>query len=90
MDLSKAMSLDAYRSGIVAFVYGIVALSKWLGEELLPCGQWPPKFLAALIPRSQGSQPIDLEASTPDAYDLPPHLRPGRPSSASGLHPTSK
>ena len=48
-----------------AFVYGIVALSKWLGEERLPYGvygQWPPKFPATLLPRSEGSPLVDLEA----------------------------
>ena len=68
-----------------AFVYGIVALSKWLGEERFPYGvygQWPPKFPAALAPRTQGSQPIDLEPSIDDDH-LPPHLRQGRPAGSS-------
>jgi len=46
------------------FVYGIVALSKWLGEERLPYGvygQWPPKFPATLLLRSEGSPLVDLE-----------------------------
>ena len=72
-----------------AFVYGIVALSKWLGEERFPYGvygQWPPKFPAALVPRSLGSPQVDLEASTSDDH-LPPSLRQGSPAASSGLHP---
>ena len=64
-----------------AFVYGIVALSKWLGEERFPYGvygQWPPKFPAALVPRSQGSPQVDL-----DDDHFPLHLDQGRPAASS-------
>ena len=76
-----------------AFVYGIVALSKWLGEERFPCGvygQWPPPFPAGLAPRSEGAPPVDLEAltSAPSHVlalpELLPHLRQGSPASSSG------
>ena len=68
-----------------AFVYGIVALSKWLGEEQFPYGvygQWPPKFPAALVPRSPAPPQVDLEASTREDH-LPAHLRQGRPAASS-------
>ena len=68
-----------------AFVYGIVALSKWLGEERFPYGvygQWPPKFPAALVPRSPAPPHVDLEASTSEDH-LPAHLRQGSPAASS-------
>ena len=71
-----------------AFVYGIVALSKRLGEEWFPCGvfgQWPPPFPAGLATKSEDAQPVDLEASIGEDH-LPPHLRVGLPASSSGIH----
>ena len=58
-DISTDTTLSADNDYILekAFVYGIVALSKWLGEERYPCGvygQWPPPFPAGLAPRSEG------------------------------------
>ena len=74
-----------------AFVYGIVALSKWLGEDRFPqgvYGHWPPRF--PNTPVSEGAPPVDLEAltSAPSHVlalpELLPHLRQGSPASSSG------
>ena len=56
----------------MAFVYGILALSKWIGEETYPCGvygHWPPKFPANLMP-----DPVPVDALIPvdDDADLTP------------------
>ena len=53
-----------------AFVYAIMALSKWLGREFYPCGifgKWPPPL------------PVDLTHDEDDA----PHLRIGMAASSS-------
>ena len=79
-----------------AFVYGIVALSKWLGAERFRqgvYGQWPPTFPAALAahggaPPDKGSPHIDLEASTGDDHHPRHEGVKSAASSSSGLpHP---
>ena len=85
-----------------AFVYGIIALSKWLGEERFPpgvFGQWPPQVPAGLAAQwvSANSSNIDEAASTGsplglghlDDAHIPPHLRFGSvaASSASACPP---
>jgi hypothetical protein len=75
-----------------AFVYGIVALSKWMGEEWFPTGvygQWPPAMPADLVPRFHGPVPIDVDTAAPSQEPpppglLPPHLRSSSKASASG------
>ena len=72
------------------FVYGIVALSKWLGPECFPhgvYGHWPPKLPAKFLPENLGSIPVDLLAPPPlppPADDgLPLRLRQGLPPASS-------
>ena len=63
------------------FVYGIVVLSKWLGEDRFPhgvYGQWPPQMPADLVPKYQGAEPIHLH----DA--VPPHPLMASPAASSG------
>ena len=53
------------------FVYGIVALSKCLGEDSFPqgvYGQWPSQIPAGLVPKSQGFGPVDLDAPLADDF----------------------
>ena len=72
-----------------AFVYGIVALSKWMGEDCVEVGvygDWSPPFPAGLAPMREGAPPVDLEASIGDDH-IPPHLRVGMPSSSSSSRP---
>ena len=55
-----------------AFVYGIIALSKWLGEEKFAYGiygRWPPPFPEGLVPSTQGSTSVHLLDELPDADD---------------------
>ena len=69
-----------------AFVYGIVALSKWLGEERYPCGvygRWPPKMPADLIPKLSTPMQAPLLVGHPDDENLPPRLRIGSPAASS-------
>jgi hypothetical protein len=79
------------------FVYGIVALSKWLGEERFPhgvYGKWPPKAPANLPPRYEGSESVNLDTIAPTLAppllaqkkdkNLPPHLRIGSAAASSG------
>ena len=79
-----------------AFVYGIIALSKWLSEERFPqgvFGQWPPKAPAGLVAEWMSSDTIDLETEAATGHSLvsghlddahvPPHLRIGEPASSS-------
>ena len=79
-----------------AFIYGIIALSKWLGEERFPpgvFGQWPPQVPAGLVAQwvSANSSNIDEAASTgsplglghPDDAHIPPHLRIGSAAASS-------
>ena len=50
------------------FVYGIVALSKWLGEECFPhgvYGQWPPEMPADYEPKCNASEPVHLDTTAP-------------------------
>jgi hypothetical protein len=75
------------------FVYGIIALSKWLGEDKFPqgvYGKWPPKLPAKLIPQNQGSMPFDLVDPPPlppppndHPDDIPPRLQHGHPAASS-------
>ena len=80
-----------------AFVYGIVALSKWLGEGRFPqgvYGSWPPKLPADFLPTCPGSETVEVDATAPipvppllghaDDEHLPPHLRIGLPAASSG------
>jgi len=68
-----------------AFVYGIVALSKWIREEHFPSGvygHWPPRFPADLLP-------IPIQVDIPDDLDeenLTPMLRPCPASSSTTPH----
>ena len=79
-----------------AFVYGIVALSKWLSEERFPqgaFGPWPPKAPEGLVAEWMGGDTLDLETEVASGHPLvsehsdearlPPHLRIGRPSASS-------
>ena len=79
-----------------AFVYGIVALSKWLSEDRFPqgvFGHWPPKAPAGLVAEWAGGDTIDLGTEAAAGHPLvaghfhgphvPPHLRIGRPASSS-------
>ena len=46
-----------------AFVYGIVSLSKWLGQETFPYGvfyKWPPACPADLLPRKPAPPSVDI------------------------------
>jgi hypothetical protein len=66
------------------FVYGIVALSKWLGQERFPhgvYGQWPPQMPADLVPKYKAAEAIQLLGHPDDA--VPPHLRVGSPAASS-------
>ena len=62
-----------------AFVYGVVALSKWMGKETFPqgiFGQWPPTPPSDLVP--------PLKCPVVDVTDdVPPHLRVGAPAGSS-------
>ena len=64
-----------------AFVYGIVALSKWLGEKRFPMGvygKWPPKMPADLVPKYRGSESVEIDAPEPGlaAKPVPPLVGP--------------
>ena len=62
-----------------AFVYGIAALTKWLGKDWYPLGvhgMWPPKMPAELVPKYPGTH-VDTAASSQAA------------SSSSGTGPSS-
>ena len=53
-----------------AFVWGVIASSKWLGEGMFNdgvFGQWPPLAPATLVP----THPVG------DIVDVPPALRVG-------------
>jgi len=69
-----------------AFVYGILALSKWIGEEHFPdgvYGHWPPRFPANLLAIPiQVDIPDDLDQS-----DLAPNQRTCPPSSSTAPPP---
>jgi len=80
------------------FVYGIVALSKWLGAGRFPqgvYGQWPPKMPAELVPRNHGSESFDVDPTVPSQVpslvghqgdvDLPAHLSIGGSASSSSM-----
>ena len=79
------------------FVYGIIALSKWLGEERFPhgvYGVWPPEFPADLVPpQPHWSELVhpDIPHSSGDEAVLldlvPPHLRTGSASASSSHLP---
>ena len=48
------------------FLYGIVALSKWLGRDLFPDGvhgDWPPALPKDMLPRRSASDAIEVDAS---------------------------
>ena len=65
-----------------AFVYGIIALSKWLGKERFPqgvYGKWPPPFPSHLMPTL--AHPV---VTVTGDSDVPPHLRTGAPAASSG------
>ena len=77
------------------FVYGIVALSKWLGQDRFAHGvyEWPPQMPADLVPKYKAAEAIHFD-STPPSHDVPPplpppdhavppHLRMGSPSASS-------
>ena len=67
-----------------AFVYGVVALSKWLGAERFPhgiYGRWPPNA-PELAPSTPATPALDIDGA------VPPHLRLGSPSASSGDHHT--
>ena len=73
-----------------AFVYGILALSKWLGQEKIPpgfFGNWPPKAPKDLVPRYSS---LPTGVGHPDDPILPPHLRIGQGPSSSGSAAPSK
>ena len=58
-----------------AFVYGIVALSKWLGAERFPQGvhgRWPPAFPANLVPSSEEAPTVNLDASASSSGHVVP------------------
>jgi len=66
------------------FVYGILALSKWLGSKAFPAGiygQWPPAHPKDLVPEGHGSQPSHLAAPS-GAACLPPGASSSSSSSA--------
>ena len=77
-----------------AFVYGIIALSKWLGEDLFAkgvFGQWPPPGLYGLVTEWISADVVDIDAvasSSSDAH-LFPHLTIGSAAApkASGAPP---
>ena len=80
-----------------AFVYGIMALSKWLGRTKFPQGvhgRWPPKLPAEFVPERTISMPVDIVQPPPlpppvvaALDDAPPHLRKREASSGSkSLH----
>ena len=67
-----------------AFVYGVVALSKWLGAERFPhgiYGRWPPNA-PELAPSTPATPALDIDGA------VPPHLRLGSPAASSGDHCT--
>ena len=71
-----------------AFVYGIMALSKWLGRDRLPpgvYGKWPPKLPAKLVPTGINiiQDGIVQPPPLPPPVDAPPHLRKREASSSS-------
>ena len=79
-----------------AFVYGIVALSKWLGEERFPqgvFGQWPPNAPAGLVAEWTAPDAVDIDTEATASHPLAPghfdderaapHLRIGTPASGS-------
>ena len=77
-----------------AFVYGILALSKWLGQGRYPqgiYGAWPPKIPRSQVPDNLAASAVDLIAPPPlpppaeaPPDDRPRHLRRGRPAASSG------
>jgi len=83
-----------------AFVYGIVALSKWLGEENFPqgvFGHWPPNVPEGLVAEWTSAATVDVDTvastSSPlssghlDDAHLPPHLRVGSAAASSSSAP---
>ena len=47
-----------------AFVWGIVALSKWLSKDRFPAGvygEWPPKTPKDLVPKYRGSESVTID-----------------------------
>ena len=66
------------------FVYGIVALSNWLGRDRFPYGvygQWPPQMPADLVPKYKAAEAIHLYSTAPS---VPPPL--GHPNDALQPH----
>ena len=79
------------------FVYGIMALSKWLGQTRFPYGvygSWPPTLPACYIPASSMSMPVAIVQPPPlppPGYappdDAPPRdLKRAASSSSTALH----
>ena len=62
-----------------AFVWGVIAFSKWLTKEKWPQGihEWPPPRPESAVPRMT-SEAVTVEDN------VPPHRRPGLPSASSG------
>jgi hypothetical protein len=62
-----------------AFVFGIVALSKWMGEERFPYGvygQWPPNVSPDLVTKYHASEPIQPDTTGSQPSVLPPKWAP--------------
>ena len=78
-----------------AFVYGMIALSKWLGQAQFPpgvYGSWPPKLPVEFVTDPSLTMPEDIVEPPPlpppvnDALDdAPPHIR--KRGAASGSKP---
>jgi hypothetical protein len=77
-----------------AFVWGILALSKWLGRERFPqgiYGAWPPKMPASQVPENLVVHPVHVGDPVPplpappaaDDAALPPNQRKGKPPASS-------
>ena len=79
------------------FVWGIMALSKWLGQDKFPhgvYGSWPPKLPREYAPDNGMSMPVDIVQPPPlpppvnaALDDAPPHDRKrGASSGSTPLH----
>ena len=86
---TEAEEESNYRNDCIlekTFIYGVVALSKWLGRDRLPhgvSGLWPPALPADLLPRRSASQAIDVDASAP-SHAASPSAVPADSLSARG------
>ena len=48
----------------MAFIYGVIAASKWLGKDKFPLGiygAWPPALPADMLPPRTASEAIRIE-----------------------------